>query len=143
MSKQFEIIKVDKNNINLLVNFIANLGEAANTFRYFNTRAVDVIADHLVTLLLLQDDVPAGYAHLDPEDQKTWLGICILPQYSGMGLGNLMMIHLLEKAKLLNIKSIELTVDKVNLPAIKLYEKFNFKKIKETNTNFQYKLALE
>lgn len=136
------IVTVNAQNIKLLKNFIDQIGTAANTFRYFNKRTVDVINNHLVTLLLLYNNLPVAYGHLEPENKTIWLGICVLPGNAGKGFGKLMMSSLIEKARELNISSIDLTVDKVNIPAINLYEKFAFNKIGEANLYYTYQLLL-
>ena len=65
-----EIIEIKEKNKYLLDNFIKN--EMPTTFRYFNKRTIDVIKNHLLTILLLVNDLPIGYAHIDYEN-KYWL----------------------------------------------------------------------
>lgn len=54
------------------------------------------------------------------------LGISILSEYRGLGLGTYLMEHLCEKAKEFGMKKIELDVRTDNLPAIRIYEKAGF-----------------
>lgn len=138
----YKIIPVNEQNISLLKIFIDQIGTAAETFRYFNNRQSDVISKHLTTLLLLHNDLPLAYGHLEEENKIVWLGICVLPGSAGKGLGKLMMHRLVETARQLNLLSIQLTVDKPNIPAIKLYEQFNFRKTDETGSYFKYLLFL-
>jgi len=135
-------VDINSENIDLLKGFIGNLGKASETFRYYNKRSADIISHHLTTLMLLSDDIPVAYGHLDPENEIIWLGICVLPDYKGMGFGNLMMEKLIGKAKEHNVDKIDLTVDKDNLHAIRLYEKFRFAKTDDYHSYFRYRLVL-
>jgi len=126
-----EIIEVNKNNISLLKNFTNN--KLPNSFRYFNKRPINIIENHILTILLLNNNIPIGYGHIDFEDNKYWLGICILEEYQGKGNGKKIMDYLLNNKK---IDKIYLTVDKNNINAIKLYKKYNFNIIEEFDTYF-------
>ena len=53
-----------------------------------------MINNHLLTIILLKDDVSIGYAHIDFDENKYWFGICIIPEYHGRGYGKLMMEYL-------------------------------------------------
>ena len=140
MSQALEII-TDK-NIYLLELFLQQLGSSKQYFRYFEKRNLSVINNHLVTYVLMNDNQPVCYGHLDTESGIVWLGIAVVEKETGLGWGNQMMFHLIEKAKELYIDEIKLSVDKTNATAIRLYEKFGFKKIEE-NQNLQfYKLLL-
>ena len=137
-----KIVSVTKENIHLLIGFIDQLGTASETFRYFNKRPVTVINSHLTTLLLLHNNLPIAYGHLEKENEIVWLGICVLPGNAGKGFGKLMMHRLIEKAKENNLLSINLTVDKMNIPAINLYGQFKFSKVDETASSYKYLLLL-
>lgn len=134
------LVFVHQENIHLLKTFIENIGEASKSFRYFNKRTIDVINNHLVTILLLENEFPVAYGHLDSEKDIVWLGICVLPAFSGKGYGNEMMKALIENAKRLKLNSITLTVDKENKLAINLYEKFNFQRKEEKESFYKYVL---
>lgn len=56
------------------------------------------------------------------------LGISILEDYRGIGLGKQLMLLLIEKAKEMGKLKIDLDVREDNINAIKLYEKVGFKK---------------
>ena len=137
-----KIVSVNKENIHLLVSFIDQIGVSSDTFRYFNTRTVDVINNHLVTLLILIDNQPVAYGHLEPENNVIWLGICVLPENAGKGFGKLMMNSLIKRAVELKIPVIDLTVDKTNVSAINLYEQFAFSKYSEAALYYRYQLSL-
>lgn len=109
-----------------LADFINNLGESANSFRYFNKRKFDVLQNHLVTYIYLDEQKPIGYGHLDQENETVWLGIALLPEYQGIGLGEKIMNELIDVGKRKGVSQICLIVDSDNLRAIQLYEKLNF-----------------
>lgn len=120
------IIEIKYNNKHYIDEFIENLGKSSDTFRYFQSRNSSVIEQHLVTYLYFIRNKPVAYGHLDLEDNVTWLGIAVAENYTGKGLGKLIMQHLTNFADTNRISSIRLSVDKTNLEAIKLYYKFNF-----------------
>jgi len=132
------IVSIKEDNIHLLKDFIENMGTASKSFRYYNSRSIEVIKNHLATLLIVENDKPIAYGHLDTEDNVVWLGVCVLPAFLGKGHGNNMMSELLKTAKKMHVLKIQLTVDKDNKTAISLYEKFNFKKERGFEDNFQY-----
>jgi len=118
------IIEIDESNNHYLPTFLVN--DIPSTFRYFKTRSVNILKNHILTIMLLDTELPIGYAHIDYQD-KYWLGICILDAYQGNGLGNKMMEYILNHEKIKVLDDIYLTVDSTNENAIKLYKKFNFK----------------
>lgn len=123
------------NNINLLQDFI-KLNNSPN-FRYFENRNIDIIKNHILTLILTDENKNIiGYGHLDFE-KNIWLGICVCEKFRGKGFGKKIMNFLLEYAKNNNIEEIYLTVDKDNIIAKKLYEKNNFIVEKETDNFFK------
>ena len=122
------IIEINNNNIHYLQNFISN--ECPATFRYFKTRNIDIIKNHVITIILLDDGLSIGYAHID-YDNKYWLGICILENYKRKGFGTQMMEYLFNHQKVKNLQEVILSVDKINDKAIRLYKKFNFDIIEE------------
>jgi perosamine synthetase len=134
-TNNINIIEINDKNIELLTQFISN--PLPSTFCYFEKRTIDVIKDHAITLLLKKEENIIGYAHIDYEKNtnKYWFGICILPDHHNKGYGNYLMNNILIKSKIKNIESIYLTVDNINIHAIKLYSKHNFKVI-ETNNKF-------
>jgi ribosomal protein S18 acetylase RimI-like enzyme len=134
------IVEINENNNNLLQYFISN-NTLPNTFRYFNKRTVDVIKNHLMTIMLLDNELPVGYAHIDFDDNKYWFGICILENYQGMGNGKKMMEYIFNNEKIKNIENIYLTVDKININAVNLYKKFKFNTIEEHSFYLLMKLV--
>lgn len=136
------ILRVNKENIHYLLRFIDNAKDSLLTFKYFNTRKPDVIKNHYVTLLIIENDEPVGYGHLDNDNNVTWLGIALIPSFKHTGLGKFIMGKLIDEAKKLHIKEIFLTVVKDNSSAIIFFEKFKFFRVKEEPTFFLYKRTL-
>lgn len=121
-----KICNITKDNSDQLNLFINSAGNSLDTFRYFSSRPFTVLSNHLCTLLLFENDIPVGYAHLDRDGENIWLGICIAASKKGKGYGNMLMERLFFEAKQKGVKVIQLSVDKVNLSAISLYEKYGF-----------------
>lgn len=109
--------------------FILTAGSSLHTFRYFQNRRFTVLENHLVTCLLMNENNPAGYGHLDKDGDTVWLGIAIAEEFKGKGLGKLIMEFLVSNAKSNRLSKLKLTVDDGNIPAIRLYEKFGFKSL--------------
>lgn len=127
----------------LLKLFLTGAGTSLNTFRYFNTRSLDVIKNHIYTIVLLSElNVPIGYGHLDVENDIVWLGMAISESHTGKGLGKLVLNNLIEHASDQKIESIKLSVDNDNIGARSLYEKFNFKLLERKEKISFYELTL-
>ncbi len=126
-------LEITTHNSDVLKKFIENLDEEKNTFRYYNTRDIDVISNHVYTVLLLLNGDPISYGHLDKEGNAVWLGILVIKEYQGKGVSKVMMDLLLKKAKMLKLDTIQLSVDKDNKKAVKLYEKYKFKLVSKFN----------
>ena len=67
----------------------------------------------------------------EPNDLKHTglLGIVILSEYRGVGLGETLMLEVLREAKRIGIWLVELEVMAINKGAIQLYEKLGFRKV--------------
>ena len=121
------IITIGSEDLALLERFVAALGTSAASFRYFLHRPVTVIANHLCTLLLLDDcGTPVGYGHLDPDGGRVWLGVALAEGATGHGYGKQLMYSLLTVAREKRLSEVYLAVDNDNLRARSLYEKCGF-----------------
>lgn len=142
------MIIVDSSNLDfelLLETFINSIGIASKSFRYFDKRPASVFKKHIVTILIFEDEnsiVPIGYGHLEIENDIVWLGICVLPAYWGKKIGSIILIELIKRARANQIQTIHLTVDEDNIYAIKLYERFGFKKLERIKNFYKYSLNL-
>lgn len=129
-------VEIDKHNathIDLLSNFINSLGTSQQSFRYFVSRPIKVINNHVCTVLLLENNKPIGYAHLDKEEENVWFGIALAEGHTGKGLGDKIIRYVLEKSEQLNIYELKLSVDENNQSAIRLYKKYGFQLFKKSN----------
>jgi perosamine synthetase len=124
-----EIIKLNKDNLNLLDDFLNN--NIPKSFRYFDKRDKSVIQNHVITVLVKENDNNKifGYGHIDKDNNKFWLGVCLLKEYDGLGIGSMILKYLLEYCNKIGVDEINLTVDIDNTRGLYLYNKFGFKKI--------------
>ena len=72
-----------------------------------------------------------GWADIFPDDNPRMshrgsLGMGLLPNYRGRGIGQLLLKAVLEKAKVFGLEKVELNVYTSNVNAIKLYKKMGF-----------------
>ncbi len=133
-----EIIKITKDNLNLVNEFANN--ELSHYFRYFKTRKIeDCFKNHKYTIIGKYNNDIMAYAHIDYdlENNKDWLGICILEKYQNKGFGKIIMSNLLDYCQTNKIDKIYLSVDNNNNNAIKLYKKYNFE-IETTKNDIIY-----
>jgi RimJ/RimL family protein N-acetyltransferase len=134
---------VQSPSIEQIDSFLENAGESLSTFRYFQRRSVEVIKNHLVTLLYEENDQYVGYGHLDSEDGTVWLGICLSPSQIGKGSSKVIMTDLLDFARRNNVHELSLSVDVKNFRAVSLYERFGFQTYQEDDRIKFMKLRVE
>jgi ribosomal protein S18 acetylase RimI-like enzyme len=136
-----KIVKIDKSGIGLLRRFISLIGASGSSFRYFNSRPPEIISNHIITLLGLDDaGTPVCYGHLDREGDTVWLGICVAEGHTGQGLGGKMIVALLGAGDKAGIREIKLSVDNNNLSGIRLYEKNGFRLISRNDKISFYRI---
>lgn len=133
---------LDSKSIYLLNEFIKN--PLSGQFRYFQKRDLTCVKNHLVTLIGLINNKPIAYGHIDysSDENKYWLGVCVLNDYQGKSYGKQIMDELIIQAMLNNLKEINLSVDKNNTIAINLYQKYEFSIIEEHNSYYLMKKVL-
>jgi GNAT superfamily N-acetyltransferase len=125
------IKKITISDLEILKNFIQSSGDSLKTFRYYEKRDFKIISNHILTALLFFNNKPIAYGHLEKEDDKMWLGIMVSESEKGKGFGKVIMSYLISYCKENKFSNIFLTVDKNNLNAIYLYQKFDFKIVSE------------
>ena len=132
----YKIVEVNEDNKNLLADFIKDI--KSDTFRYFDNRDENVISNHVLTVLLVDNDKIFGYAHIDKEIvyNQYWFGICLYDEYHNKGIGNKLMNYVLNHYKVKYLNEIFLTVDSTNIAGQKIYVKNGFNEI---NSNNKYK----
>lgn len=134
---------ITESNIELLQNFLCLAGNSLSTFRYFASRPLTVINNHIITVVVTENNQPIGYGHLDKEEVTIWLGIAVCETSKGRGVGKQIMRYLINSAREKQIDIIDLTVDKINVSAIKLYKKFGFSEVVNNNeTSLKMRLSL-
>jgi GNAT superfamily N-acetyltransferase len=90
------IKSVNLNSKEEINKFLNNAGNSLSKFRYFKSRDLSVLRNHWLTILGYDDNNPITYGHLDSEEEKLWLGICVAEGYKGRGLGKQTMQKLVE-----------------------------------------------
>jgi [ribosomal protein S18]-alanine N-acetyltransferase len=88
----------------------------------------------------LFDDTNKTYGFVDP--QTPLLGMALLPEYRGKGIGTVLLEKILTVAKELGFEQVSLSVDPDN-PALRLYERVGFKKIGIDGTSWDMLVKLE
>ena len=136
-------ITVSKLNRDLVKKFLSGAGTSLLKFRYFNKRPIDVLDDHLLTLVMCDEkENVVAYGHLDKEGEEVWLGIAVAENEKRKGLGRMMMKELIAGARELRLDRIQLAVDLDNEAAISMYKKNGFREMKRNETNTIYQLKL-
>lgn len=62
-------------------------------------------------------------------DEADIMNIVVKKDFRNNGIGSLLLDYLISYSKSINLKTITLEVNEINIPAIKLYEKFAFSKL--------------
>ena len=62
-----EIIQIQNHNRKLIQDFLSSAGNALTKFRYFDSRPLSILDQHLATFVLVQEAKVIGYGHLDQE----------------------------------------------------------------------------
>lgn len=129
----------NKPSLYKLCNFIKNIGGDIKDkyFTYFDKRPIEVIKNHLVTIIYKN----IGYGHIDKDtDTRTegvyWLGVYVLPEHQNKGNGTIIVKYLINYFRYhilysftgnkLNEPKLYLTVHKDNISAVSIYRKYNF-----------------
>ena len=126
MGLDLKVVEINRENSEELASFIEDLGNERESFRYFNSRGMEVLENHVFTFLLLHANIPVGYGHLDEENNVIWLGILVKRAYQGKGFAKEIMRVLIDKGKELGLRKIYLSVDNDNKKAINLYKLSGF-----------------
>jgi RimJ/RimL family protein N-acetyltransferase len=79
----------------------------------------------------INDNQVVGWCDVFPEDNprqnhRGELGMGLLPEFRGKGLGSKLLTSVLTHAKQFGLEKVELNVYTTNLPGIALYKKFGF-----------------
>lgn len=113
---------------------IQNLMSETDTFLVASVRDGQIVAEEdtnepAITLLLIaeqqNDTLPVGIASIENGE----IGMAILKDFQGAGLGQSLMVALLDWAEMVNLEKVWLDVQTDNLVATHLYDKFEFEKV--------------
>ena len=131
-----EIVKITKENLVYLTDFLKN--KISDYFRYYTKRDTNAINNHTVTYIGIIQNKPVAYGHIDysKDENKYWLGICLLEGYQGKGYGKQIMNKLIDTFNNTDIDTLYLTVDKDNTIAISMYKKYSFNIIDEEESYY-------
>ncbi|MEP1488111.1 MAG: GNAT family N-acetyltransferase [Algibacter sp.] len=97
--------------------------------KYQSAEAISkqITVDHFEYFVLTYNKSPVGYISFRSEKELLFLSkIYVLSDYRGKKIGKTAMQFIEEKAKVCNLKTIMLTVNKNNINSIKTYEKLGF-----------------
>lgn len=91
----------------------------------------DLIAKNGPVYYALSDDRVVGWCDVFPyanprQKHRGGLGMGVLPEYRGKGLGSRLLASTLEHAQRFGLEKVELSVYTTNLAAVALYRKFGF-----------------
>ena len=135
MVKAISIREVGINETQLIKSFLLEAPETIKSFRYFENRPLEVVSNHIITIIALCDNRAVGYGHLDKELDTIWFGIAVADSFKGKGIGKKIMKYLIDYADKIEVSELKLSVDFNNIVAIKMYEKFNFMLEKKLQSN--------
>ncbi|SDW14695.1 GNAT family N-acetyltransferase [Paenibacillus sp. CF384] len=88
----------------------------------------------------LFDESDKGYGFVDPDTPE--LGVAILPDARGQGVGLVLMNEIMQQARADGYKALSLSVDPDNQAAVRLYEKLGFEYCGMCGTSWTMKVAL-
>ena len=85
--------------------------------------------------VVLKNSKPIGRLYVDRrEDEIRLIDIALMPEFRNMGIGTSLLNDLLDEARKVN-KPLRIHVEKYN-PALQLYQRLNFKEIKDTGVYY-------
>lgn len=128
-----EIICIEENNkkyIEEIIKLEEEVFGKNGAIDYWNLKPL--IKYGKVYALIVENELLACAEIMKKWDGRTvyLYGLAVKKGYSGKGYGYKILEKILQDIQLEKIENIELTVSQLNLNAIKLYEKFGFKRIK-------------
>ena len=91
----------------------------------------DLISKNGPVYYAINDDRVVGWCDVFPEknprqNHRGGLGMGLLPEFRGQGLGSKLLSSVLDHAKKFGLEKVELNVYTSNTPAVALYKKFGF-----------------
>ena len=100
------------------------------------------ISEHAIMAAAIVNNETVGFAAYYRNDAATktaYISVVVIdPEYRGMGLGTEIIKNVIDDCDKNGYERIRLEVDKNNQKAIRLYQKFGFKKVEEKSENNCY-----
>ena len=144
-----EVIEIKYNNddhVKIVKEFVDRI--SSSSFRYFQSREIDVLQNHVVTLILREKNTleTIGYSHIDYDrtNSKYWFGIFVDERYRNLKVGQQLLNLILNHPNVIvsSISKIFLSVDSDNSRAIHIYKKYGFEVYEESHVNVYMKREL-
>lgn len=87
--------------------------------------------ENITTFIVYIDKNSIGYIYIQFEERVGDIGMSVIKEMHGRGVGTYMMKNIIKYSKSINLKKLKLSVWAGNKLAISLYKKFNFQIIRE------------
>lgn len=136
-------IKIEKITITDLNNIKDNLQNDFDDFWNYNILKEEIESNNSKYIVAKLDDQVVGFAGIKiVMDEADIMNIVTKRSYRNQGIGTLLLENLISIAYELKLSSISLEVNEENMPAIHLYEKFDFKNLGIRKNYYQDKNAI-
>jgi ribosomal-protein-alanine N-acetyltransferase len=123
-------IKINKMNLSDLDKISDKLISEFDDFWNYNVFKSELENENSKYIVATENDEIVGFAGIwIAIDEAHITNIVTKKSYRNKGIGNLLLENLINLSCSLNLNSITLEVKESNIPAIKLYEKFDFKNL--------------
>lgn len=114
--------KITEQNLDKFISLYNSLLPADLTsFRYFENRGIHHVLKIFSANMVISNNNPIGYFHIDIEEEVAWFGIFIKPSSQGKGYSHLIIEKAQEICRENNIQGLTLSVDRDNHRAISAY----------------------
>lgn len=87
--------------------------------------------ENITTFIVYVDKKFVGYIYIQFEERVGDIGMSVIKEMHGRGVGTYMIENIIKYSKSINLKRLKLSVWAGNKAAISLYKKFNFQIIRE------------
>lgn len=120
-SKKLEIKKMNISDLNSI-----DMNEFDDFWNISNLKN-DLLSENSIWFIAKIEDVVIGFVGFKKVfDEAEIMDIAVHKNYRMQGIASQMLAYMINEAKLMNIKRINLEVNEKNLPALNLYKKFGF-----------------
>lgn len=124
----FEITKMTLNDLNSIQNILTS--EFDDFWNYEILKSELESSNSYFFVAKNNSDEIVGFAGIKVIfDEADIMNIVVKKDFRNKKIGSLLLDHLISYSEKTNLKTITLEVNEINIPAIKLYEKFSFSKL--------------